>query len=47
MIEVARIDVGAVGEEEVHDRARLGEVQRRLAVATALVHARRIRRDDL
>ena len=42
VIDVARVDVGAVLEEQIDDGARLREVERRLAVAAALVHARRI-----
>jgi len=43
VIDVARVRVGAGLEEQVGDLARPREVQRRLSVATALVHARGIR----
>ena len=42
MIDVSRIDVRAAGEKEIDDGARAGEVKRRLSIAAAFVHARRI-----
>ena len=46
VIDVTRVDVGAVIEQELRDRDRAREVERRLAVATAGVDESRIRRDE-
>ena len=42
MIDVAGIDVGAGCKEQVDHGPRAGEVERRLSIAAALVHARGI-----
>jgi len=39
VVDVARVGVGAALEQQVHDLARAGEVQRRLSIAAALVDA--------
>jgi hypothetical protein len=46
VIDISCIDIRAGGEEEVDRGARLREVKRRLPIAAALVHARRVRGDD-
>ena len=47
VVGVARVHVGARGEQQVDHSARRREVERRLAVAAALVHARGIVGDHL